>query len=477
MTRVSKLPLLWSLLVGCAALTVTRAAGPDPREIPLPVIPTDQAPMPGVNVLPDLPGLPPVLTMADGSAVTTAAQWQARRREMRGILEYYATGAIPPPPGNVVGAVLKSERELDGKVLYQLVHLSFGPKPETQFALGGVVDPRASKPSRSLGLDIAVFKPTDRPGPFPTFIFLSFFKTPGAVPLPLQPIPAAARHAKDALLPAPPADVVETTPSRPASPPPAPETPAQTAAAHAELFHRGYALVQFYYQDCGEDSQARNPDGSWAYRNTRFFPAYPRYDWGLTTAWAWGVWRCVDYCETQAFADKAKLIAIGHSRLGKATLIAGALDERIALSAPAGSGAGGTGAYRFNGERGIRHEGLDDVVRKFPGWFSPHLHEFWGHVDRLPFDQHWYIALTAPRPFITLEGTQDQFAEANATQQAWEAARPAYTLLGAGDKLGVNFAPHKHQLAPDDWTAVMDFADWQLRGMKQTRSFDSFPAR
>ena len=50
-----------------------------------------------------------------------------------------------------------------------------------------------------------------------------------------------------------------------------------------------------------------------------------------------------------------------------------------------------------------------------------------------------------------------------------------YEFLGVADKLGVNFRPGKHQLAKDDWTAVLDFADQQLRGMKVERRFDGFP--
>jgi hypothetical protein len=53
-------------------------------------------------------------------------------------------------------------------------------------------------------------------------------------------------------------------------------------------------------------------------------------------------------------------------------------------------------------------EGLSEMMKKYPNWFSPHLHEFWGQAEKLPFDQHWLIALAAPRPFIALEGTSDQ---------------------------------------------------------------------
>jgi hypothetical protein len=252
-------------------------------------------------------------------------------------------------------------------------------------------------------------------------------------------------------------------------------SPEGVAVAHASLFERGYALVTYHYQDVGEDTIGRNLDGSWAFRTTRVFPPYPEYDWGLATGWAWGVSRVIDYLETQPFADRGRFIAVGHSRIGKAVLVAGAFDERIALVAPAGSGAGGTGAYRFNGARGGGREGLADMMRKYPNWFSPNLYQFARDVDRLPFDQHWYIALAAPRAFLSLEGTEDQNCVVNALRQAVAGAEPAYALLNARDRLAVHYAPHRHALAEEDWAALIDFADRVLLGKPAARVFNNYP--
>jgi hypothetical protein len=115
------------------------------------------------------------------------------------------------------------------------------------------------------------------------------------------------------------------------------------------------------------------------------------------------------------------------------------------------------------------------MMKKYPNWFSPHLHEFWGQTDRLPFDEHWFLALAAPRPFIALEGLTDQVSLANAVKQSWLAAQPAYALFGARDRLGMNYANHGHAFTAEDWTAMLDFADKHLRGMKVDRRFDQFP--
>ena len=238
------------------------------------------------------------------------------------------------------------------------------------------------------------------------------------------------------------------------------------------MFRRGYALVTYNSGDCAEDTTLRNPDGSWAFRNTRFYPAYPGYDWGILGGWAWGASRVADYLETDPAIDKTKLIITGASRNGKSSLIAAAFDERL-MGAPVVTGGGGMGAYRFAGPRGS--ETLDIMQKKYPNWFSPNLHEFWGQREKLPFDEHWFLALAAPRPFISLEGETDTISLPEAVRQSDLAARPAYELFGAKDHLGVNYAKHGHAFTAEDWTAIMDFFDKNLLGKKIERTFDRFP--
>ncbi len=92
-----------------SATTIARAqdvsapSGPDPREIPIPRIKTPLGILPGVKDLPVRKEMPDVMIMNDGTKVTTRTQWEKRREEMKRILEYYAVGEMPPPPGNVKG--------------------------------------------------------------------------------------------------------------------------------------------------------------------------------------------------------------------------------------------------------------------------------------------------------------------------------------------------------------------------------------
>jgi hypothetical protein len=413
----------------------------------VPPIRTSLGELPGVAELPVRVEMPDVMTLSSGQKVSTTGQWRGRRKEMRRILEYYAVGRMPPPPGNVRGREVASETVLEGRVRYRLVRLTFGP-------------------GRRLGLDIGIFTPA-RGGPFAAVI-LPGGAPPGATPLPRQPRGPNQGRGENVLL--------LVGPGAGGAPPAAPASPASAEAiarGHGELFRRGYALVVFDNNDCAEDTTLRNPDGSWAFRDTRFYPAYPGYDWGILAGWAWGASRVADYLEEDPAIDGTRLIVTGASRAGKAAMVAAAFDERL-MGAPVVTGGGGIGAYRFSGEGRGGREGLDLMVTKYPNWFSPHLHEFRGRTERLPFDAHWFLALCAPRPFVALEGETDNVSLPNAVKQSILAARPAYELLGAPDRLGVNYAKHGHAFTEEDWTAMLDFADKHLRGLKVDRTFDAF---
>lgn len=436
--------------VASAALIAGGLATAAEIEIPIPPIATPIRGLPGPADLPARAALPDVLAMNDGTRVTTAAQWPARRAEILRTLEYYAVGQAPPAPGNVKGRVVKTQPLAGGKFTYRLVHLTFGP-------------------GETLALDIGLYTPAGA-GPFPAVIAPAG-TPPGATPLPRLPNGPTQGKGVNVLL-----VVVGGVPSPGAEIPGAgrgPADPERIAATNAALAH-GFAYVTFNNNDCGEDTTLREADGSWSFRTTRFFPAYPGYDWGLLRAWAWGVSRIIDYLVTDPLIDGKKLIVTGASRTGKSAMVAAAFDERLAMGAPVVTGGGGIGAHRFAGPR--RSETLDLMVTKYPNWFSPHLHAFRGQKEKLPFDEHWFLAACAPRAFLALEGDADVISCPEAVRQSLLGAKPAYALFGAEAKLGVNYAPHGHAFTADDWSAMLDFADKHLLGKKVDRAFDRFPA-
>ena len=52
------------------------------------------------------------------------------------------------------------------------------------------------------------------------------------------------------------------------------------------------------------------------------------------------------------------------------------LQEKMKTISAVGSAGGGVGAYRHSGFGRSGGEGLDDMMRKYPNWFSPRLREF-----------------------------------------------------------------------------------------------------
>ena len=117
-----------------------------------------------------------------------------------------------------------------------------------------------------------------------------------------------------------------------------------------------------------------------------------------------------------------------------------------------------------------------DYAEKVSELVFPNLQEFWGQREKLPFDQHWFLALCAPRPFIALEGDTDTISLPEAVKQSIEGALPAYALFDAKNRLGVNYAKHGHAFTEEDWTGLMDFADQHLLGKPVSRTFDRFPS-
>lgn len=451
-------------VAGIVAATIANGAeqtdltpiGPDPKEIPVPEIRTSLGSMPGVKDLPVRTELPDPMVMNDGTRVTTPAQWKLRRAEIRRVLQYYAVGAMPPPPGNVKGAERTNELVLAGTVKYRLVHLTFGP-------------------GESLFLDIGIFTRTQG-GPFPAIIYQTT-TPPDATPLPRLPQGPNQGRGQDVLLVVGPGSQSTNAPAKGATkgqPGGAifgGGTAQEIAKQHSDVFQRGYALVVYNPNDCAEDTTLREQDGSWSFRKTRFFPAYPGYDWGILAGWAWGASRIADYLETDPPIDKKRLIITGASRYGKSSMVAAAFDDRL-MGAPVVTGGGGVGAYRYAGPQ--KSETLDVMQKKYPNWFSPHLHEFWGQREKLPLDQHWFLALAAPRPFIALEGDTDTISLPNAVKHSILAAQPVYDFLGAKGNLGVHYSHHGHAFTAEDWTALMDFFDKTSRGMKVEKSFDHF---
>jgi hypothetical protein len=228
-----------------------------------------------------------------------------------------------------------------------------------------------------------------------------------------------------------------------------------------EAIDRGYIVGEFVRTQIAVDAAGRDSGA---------YPIYPDNDWGTLAAWAWGHMRVVDYLYTLDYVDKTRIAVTGQSRGGKTALLAGAMDERIALTAPNGSGAGGCGTYRY---QGTGSESLKAITDQFPFWFHPLLKGFQGQVDRLPFDQHSLKALVAPRALLCNDALGDLWANPQGAQRSHWAAREVYRFLGAPDRIGLHYRPGVHEQNEDDWRTLLDFMDLQFFGKPSRRDFDT----
>lgn len=371
--------------------------------------------------------LPALLRHEDGSAVTPET-WPLRRRELLSLFTEHIYGRPPQVPAEFELAVAEeSSFALNGAATRRQLVLTFGGRVKVHLLL---------------------WIPNNRRGPAPVFLGLNFQGNHTTHPDPAILLPQPWDGWKREF--------------------------AARGAMHSRwpvefIVSRGYAVATACANDIDPDVHDGFTNGIHALETA------PRdvTSGGTIAAWAWGLSRLLDALERQPEIDAKRAIVLGHSRMGKTALWAGANDERFAAAISNNSGCLGASLsrHRFG-------ESIEQINKGFPHWFSKRCLEYVNNEDRLPVDQHELVALLAPRGVYVASASEDAWADPEGEFMSAVEASKIYELLGlpglgattqppAGRSVGGRIRYHirkgRHDIELEDWQHYVNFADDLLR--------------
>lgn len=359
--------------------------------------------------------LPDPLQFDDGREVRNARQWEKKRRPQ--VLEVFAQemyGHMPARPEGLHFSTISEETVYVGLGLRKVVRIYLDADQTHWF-------------------DVLIHLPKDAAGPVPMFVGLNF-------------------KGNDATL----------------------DERADFRWPYELVLKAGMGVATAWRDSIepdGKDSKLAEAEGvcrdggvrSWYNKDG---------DWGAISAWAWGLSRIVDYLETDEAYDTDRLAVIGHSRLGKTALWAGANDLRFDMVISNDSGCCGAAISRRK-----FGETFAVIDTSFPHWFAREFDKYKGREEIFPADQHWLIALAAPRPVYVASATEDLWADPKGEWLAAKAAEPVYALFGMqglddgmpapdvsdGDgRIGYHIRRGTHNILAFDWQQYISFMNRHL---------------
>lgn len=370
----------------------------------------------------DYSTLPIPLQKDDGSTIATTEEWEQRRQWYLDLFEEYVYGALPTE-----GFITSFSVEEEGEALN-------GTAVRKQIKITVTRDGKSSD-ARML-------------------LYIPKQDTPAPVILGLNSNGNHAALADEAILPSYAFDIEDGT-----------WTEKRGEKAYRwnieDAIARGYAVATIYSGDFAPDSG----DGY----ASRVVSLFEGQEVKAVGAWVFGLMRAVDYMFTDDAIDSQHIAIVGHSRLGKAAVWAGANDERIGLVIS--NDSGNTGASLSRGNHG---ETVKSINLAFPHWFAEKYGEFGSNVDALPVDQNLLLACIAPRQVYVASAENDLWADPTGTFNSLQSAKEVFALYGKevmGDaeppvneaffceSMGYHVRSGWHDMQAEDWAFYLDYMD------------------
>jgi len=383
--------------------------------------------------------LPDPLVFKNGQKVKTAKQWPARRKEILEIMSREMYGIMPGRPGNMHFDVFDQDKTaLKGKATRKQVT---------------VVIKENGKEAK---FDLLIYIPNKAKHSAPAIVGINFIGNQAVNADPGIKLTEAW---------------VENSKMFPCA-----VNGKATDACRGvnasmwpidSILDAGYALVTMYREEIASDRKEEM-------FKTGVHTLYPEFqsredNFSTIGAWAWAMSRALDYLETDKDIDSKKVIAFGFSRLGKAALWAGATDQRFACVLSNESGAGGGKQFR----RGIG-ENVTRLCTVFPHWYAKSFRKYMDKDTELPFDQHFVLALIAPRPVYLGTARGDTQADPEGEFETAKASSEIYKFLGTkgfpfttfpalneplSGQIGFHIRPGGHDVQNFDWKQYLNFSN------------------
>jgi hypothetical protein len=390
---------------------------------------------------------PPIFS-GFGGASPTLAQWRDEEApRLRRAFETHVYGAMPDA---------SETRVLEHRVLDEAAFGGLGRleeyKIEAKATFGGVT--RSTLDAAPDGLIIDLLTPVASEGPAPVIVMEAFCPRWHTIPDPKVSRPADLQDD----LKGPMFSVMTFIFGRYICTPPV-----------EEILKRGYGIAAIYP---GEAVPDETKDGLAALATLSEGHADDRTRWGAIAAWAWIFSRATDVLTSNAHVGD--VIAWGHSRYGKAALVAAAYDPRIDAVISHQSGTGGASLNKRK-----KGESVKGITEEYPHWFAQSYAEAAGREEEMPIDQHQLLALIAPRPVLLGNARRDVWSDPNGAYRAALAADPVWELSGSQgltqNSLGgfdpeadLSFwiRPGTHGVVKEDWPAFLDFLDAHFKSAK-----------